>query len=99
MLMWYELYFSVLVGQRGSSTNPNTPTVYWVRVSNTQKPAIRKKPAHILIMSLFNTQLEAKIAKTSAAIDADPRLKGVKAAAKFGVPYFRLMARRLGRPR
>jgi len=31
-------------------------------------------------------------------MDDDPTLKGTKAAANFGVPYQRLMARRLGRP-
>jgi hypothetical protein len=31
-------------------------------------------------------------------MDKDPKLKGTKAAAKFGAPYNRLMARRRGRP-
>jgi hypothetical protein len=37
--------------------------------------------------------IEERIAKASEAIDRDPRLKGTKAAAHFGAPYDRLMAR------
>jgi hypothetical protein len=42
--------------------------------------------------------IEERIAKASEAMDRDPRLKGTKAAAHFGAPYDRLMARRRGRP-
>ena len=42
--------------------------------------------------------IEDAIQKASAAMDADPALKGVAAAKEFGAIYSRLMARRRGRP-
>jgi hypothetical protein len=42
--------------------------------------------------------IEEKVIQASKAMDDDPTLKGTKAAAKFGAPYNRLMARRRGRP-
>ena len=42
--------------------------------------------------------MEERITKASEAMDRDPRLKGTKAAAYFGAPYDRLMARQRGRP-
>ena len=42
--------------------------------------------------------IEERIAKASEAMDRDPKLKGAKAAAHFGAPYDRLIARRRGRP-
>ena len=45
-----------------------------------------------------NDPIEARITRASKAMDNDPTLKGTKAAAKFGAPYDRLMARRRGRP-
>jgi hypothetical protein len=41
--------------------------------------------------------IEERVAKASAAMDKDPRLKGTKAASQFGAPYDRLMARWRGR--
>ena len=41
--------------------------------------------------------IEDRISKASKAMDEDPSLKGIKAAAKFRAPYDRLMARRRGR--
>jgi hypothetical protein len=43
-------------------------------------------------------RIEDRIAQASKAIDSDPKLKGTRAAAKFGAPYERLIARRRGRP-
>jgi hypothetical protein len=42
--------------------------------------------------------IEERIARASAVMDEDPRLKGMKAASQFGAPYDRLMACRRGRP-
>jgi hypothetical protein len=42
--------------------------------------------------------IEERVAKASAAMDKDPRLKGTKAASQFEAPYDWLMARRCGRP-
>ena len=44
------------------------------------------------------SDIEERITKASQAMDADRHLKGTKAAARFGAPYQRLMARRKGRP-
>jgi hypothetical protein len=77
-----------------------------VRVSNTKKPAIRKI-FHALyypsIKSLPNMppkvdSIENAIQMASAAMDADPHLKGTDAAKKYRAIYQRLMARRWGRP-
>jgi hypothetical protein len=46
-----------------------------------------------------DTEIEAAISAASAAKDANPRLRGSKAAAQFGAPYQRLMAHRWGRPK
>jgi hypothetical protein len=37
--------------------------------------------------------IEERVIKASKAMDNDPTLKGTAAAAKFGAPYDRLMAR------
>jgi len=42
--------------------------------------------------------IENAIQMASAAMDADPYLKGTDAAKKYGAIYQRLMARRWGRP-
>jgi hypothetical protein len=42
--------------------------------------------------------IENAIQMASAAMDADPHLKGTDAAKKYGAIYQRLMARRRGRP-
>jgi len=43
-------------------------------------------------------EIEDRITKASEAMDNDPTLRGIAAAARFGAPYQRLMARRRGRP-
>ena len=42
--------------------------------------------------------IEEAVIKASQAMDADPKLTGTAAVAKFQVPYHQLMARRRGRP-
>jgi len=68
----------------------------YAKNSNTQKNS-PLSTSH-LNMASKDAQIEAKIAEASAAMDANPRLRGVKAATQFGVSYDRLMARRRGRP-
>jgi hypothetical protein len=43
-------------------------------------------------------EIEARIAKACEAIDNNPKLKGIAATAQFGALYYRLIARRRGRP-
>jgi hypothetical protein len=43
-------------------------------------------------------EIETRIANACEAMDNDPKLKGMAAAARFGAPYDRLMACQRGRP-
>lgn len=49
-------------------------------------------------MPVKTTEIEAKVAAASTAMDADPRLKAAEAARQFGAPYYRLIGRRKGVP-
>jgi hypothetical protein len=51
-----------------------------------------------LNMPPVSHEIETRIANACEAMDNDPKLKGIAAAARFGAPYYRLMARRRGRP-
>jgi hypothetical protein len=51
-----------------------------------------------LNMPPASREIETRIANACEAMDNDPKLKGMAAAARFGAPYDRLMARRRGRP-
>jgi hypothetical protein len=43
-------------------------------------------------------KIEARIAKAYKAIDNNPKLKGIATTIQFGALYYRLIARRRGRP-
>jgi hypothetical protein len=72
-----------------------------VRELNTQKPAIHKSyPTFLITTTNMPTKgelIEEAVIKASQAMDADPKLTGTAATAKFQAPYHRLMARRRGR--
>jgi hypothetical protein len=78
-------------------------------VGNAQSTAIREyfqepttfnhfHPLPTATMPAKSTEIEAKVAAASAAMDADPRLNAAKAARQFGAPYHRLLRRRKGVP-
>ena len=66
-----------------------------------QKPPIRKFLPHhyqnTTKMPAKSYAIEERVIKAFKAMDNDPTLKGIVAAAKFGAPYDRLMAWRRGR--
>jgi len=46
-----------------------------------------------LNMPPASREIETRIANACEAIDNDPKLKGIAITARFGAPYYRLMAR------
>ena len=77
-----------------------------MRATNTKMPAIRKffpsHPASYIPkppnMPPKADSIEIAIQNASAAIDADPTLKGIDAAKQYNAIYQRFMAQRRGRP-
>ena len=73
---------------------------YWVRATNTKKPAIRKffpdHPATYIAkspnMPPKADSIEIAIQNASAAMDADPTLKGTDAAKQYNAIYQQLIA-------